>query len=256
MRHAGQGWHVSGLAIWPQARPMAGHRLMVPDLAGGGSCANLPRQRPGWCWAGDTDPCGEVKNERVQESDSRCRLRKQPCSRDGDAGLCPDDAACGDAFGPQDPRSDLDNGLHRAQPRLHDLRHAPRAGREGRDQAADGREVRRVGRRQELHVYAARRPALARRQTGDIRGLYRLDQALGGQGRHGAEDDELRRYDRPGRREDLHHQAQGTDRPRIARPVQALVERAVHDAQARRRHRPQQADRRLHRIGPLRLRQG
>ena len=59
-----------------------------------------------------------------------------------------------------------------------------------------------------------------------------------------------------GRCQDFHHQAQGTDRPRAARPVKALVERAVHDAQARRRNRPQQADRGFHRIRTLRLREG
>ena len=40
------------------------------------------------------------------------------------------DAQGRDAFGPQDPRSDLDHRLHRAQPRLHGLGHAVRDGRE------------------------------------------------------------------------------------------------------------------------------
>ena len=59
-----------------------------------------------------------------------------------------------------------------------------------------------------------------------------------------------------GRRQDLHHQAQGTDRSRAARPVKTLVQRAVHDAQARRRDGPQQADRGFYGIRTLRLRQG
>ena len=45
---------------------------------------------------------------------------------------------------PDDPRSDLDDGLRHAQPRLPDLRHAVRVGREQRGQAADGRQVRGV----------------------------------------------------------------------------------------------------------------
>ena len=53
--------------------------------------------------------------------------------------------------------------------------------------------------------------------------------------------------------QDLHHQAQGADRPRADRPRQAVLERALHDAQARRRDRSQHADLRLHRLGSLRL---
>ena len=71
-----------------------------------------------------------------------------------------------------------------------------------------------------------------------------------------SEDDELRRLDRRGRCQDFHHQAQGTDRPRAARPVEAVVQRAVHDAEARRRDGPQQADRGFYGIRPVRLRQG
>ncbi len=71
-----------------------------------------------------------------------------------------------------------------------------------------------------------------------------------------SENDVLRRLDRCGRCQVFHHQAQGTDRSRRTRPVKALVERAVHDAQAGRRHGPQQADRGFYGLGPLRLRQG
>ena len=63
-------------------------------------------------------------------------------------------------------------------------------------------------------------------------------------------------FDRCGRCQDFHHQAQGTDRPRAARSVEAVLQRAVHDAQARRRHRSQQADRGFYGIRSLRLRQG
>ena len=93
-------------------------------------------------------------------------------------------------------------------------------------------------------------------QAGDVGRLHRLDQALGSQRLSRSEDDDLRQLDRGGRRQDLHHQAQGTDRSRAARPVKTLVQRAVHDAQARRRDGPQQADRGFYGIGTLRLRQG
>ena len=52
-------------------------------------------------------------------------------------------------------------------------------------------------------------------------------------------------------RQDLRHEAQGADRPRAAGARQALLERALHDAQARRRDRSQHADLRLHRLGPF-----
>ena len=59
-----------------------------------------------------------------------------------------------------------------------------------------------------------------------------------------------------GRRQDLRHRAQGAVRPGARGAGQALVQRAVHDAQAGRRDRPQQADRRLHRLRPVHLQEG
>ena len=95
--------------------------------------------------------------------------------------------------------------------------------------------------------------ALARRRAGDRRGLRRLDQALGRQGFARPEGDELRRHDHGGRRQDLHGQAEGADRPAHLRARQAVLERAVHDAEARRRDRSEHADFRLHRLRPVRV---
>ena len=86
------------------------------------------------------------------------------------------------------------------------------------------------------------------------RGLRRLDQALGRQGCCRPEADELRRLDRQGQR----------PRPSTIklkeptglvthRPRQAVVERAVHDAEARRRRRSEQAARRHDRLRPVHL---
>ncbi len=111
-----------------------------------------------------------------------------------------------------------------------------------------------VSRRQaHLHLHAARWPRLARRRAGHGGGLRRLDQALGRQGFARPEGDELRRHDHGGRREDLHGQAQGADRPPHLRARQALLERAVHDAEARRRNRSEHADFRFHRLRPVRV---
>ena len=166
---------------------------------------------------------------------------------------CADHPQGGDAFRRQDRRSDLDHRLHHAQPRLHGLRHALRHGREGRDQAADGRQVRRFCRQAHLYLHAARRPCLARRRAGHSGGLRRLDQALGREGFARPEGDELRRHDDGRRREDLHGQAEGADRPAHLRARQALLERAVHDAEARRRNRSEHADLRFHRLRPVRV---
>ena len=58
-----------------------------------------------------------------------------------------------------------------------------------------------------------------------------------------------------GQRQDLHPEAQGAVRPGARHAGQAVVERAVHDAQADRRHRSVQADRQPGRLGPVHLRQ-
>src|SRR2546425_2411970 len=52
------------------------------------------------------------------------------------------------------------------------------------------------------------------------------------------------------RSQDLQDRAQGADRPRAAGARQAVLERAVHDAQARGRDRPEHPDLRLHRLRP------
>ena len=58
-----------------------------------------------------------------------------------------------------------------------------------------------------------------------------LDQALGGARLDGPEADGVRRRGEAGRRQDLHHQAQGAVRPGARFARQAVVQRAVHDAQ-------------------------
>ena len=97
----------------------------------------------------------------------------------GGAGGGPDDAARRQPFRSQDPRSDLDDRLHRAQPRLHDLRHAVRARRQSRDQAADGRQVDDLRRQAHLDLHPARRARVPRRHAGHRRGRRALAQALG-----------------------------------------------------------------------------
>ena len=71
------------------------------------------------------------------------------------------DTQGGHAFGRQDSRSDLDHRLHPAKSRLHGLGHAVRDGREVRGEAADGRQVRRLGRQAHLDLHPARRPRMA-----------------------------------------------------------------------------------------------
>ena len=57
----------------------------------------------------------------------------------------------------------------------------------------------------------------------------------------------------PSGRQDLRHEAQGALRPGAEHARQADLQRALHDAQAHRRDRPQQADHRPHRLRPLHL---
>ena len=66
----------------------------------------------------------------------------------------------------------------------------------------------------------------------------------------------LGRRDEGGRRQDLHHRAQGAVRPRPRGAGQALLQRALHDAQAGGRDRSVQADRRLHRLRSVHLQEG
>ncbi len=107
------------------------------------------------------------------------------------------------------------------------------------------------------HTFTLRDGLLvARRPAGHGRGLRCLHQALGRQGLHRPEADELRRGHGGQGPQDLRHEAQVADRPRAARPRQALLERALHDAQARGRDRPQHADLGFHGLGTLRLQEG
>jgi ABC-type oligopeptide transport system substrate-binding subunit len=55
------------------------------------------------------------------------------------------------------------------------------------------------------------------------------------------------------RRAHLHHRPELADRPDAARAGQAVLERALHHAQAGCRHQPQRADQGVHRFGPVRL---
>ena len=82
----------------------------------------------------------------------------------------------------EDSRSDLDDRLHHAQPRLSRVRHAVRHGRKLSDQAADGRSDDRVCGRHEVHVHAARRPPMARRAAGRVGRLRGVAEALGKEG--------------------------------------------------------------------------
>ena len=113
-----------------------------------------------------------------------------------------------------------------------------------------------VGRQAHVDDDAARRPAVARRHAGDRGGLRRVDPPLGRQGRDGPEDDVVREGHARRRCEDVPHRAERADGPRADRARQAVVERAVHDAEARRGDRSQHADLRLHGLRAVRVPQG
>ena len=111
-------------------------------------------------------------------------------------------------------------------------------------------------RRAHLDLQAARRAGMARRHAGHRRGLHRLAEALGGARFDGPEALAVAAGLQGRRSQDLPDGVQGEVRAgaRIAR--QALRRRALHDAQARRRDRPLQADRGLHRLRPVHLQEG
>ena len=88
------------------------------------------------------------------------------------------------------------------------------------------------------------------------RGLRGLRQAVGGQGLPRPEDVHVREGDAGRQPEDLQDRPEGADGARAPGPRQAQLERALHDAQARGRHRSQHADLRLHRLRPLRVQEG
>ena len=92
-----------------------------------------------------------------------------------------------------------------------------------------------------------------RRQAGHRRRRGGLDQALGAEGFARPEDEHLRQGMEGGRRQDLHRDLELADRADAAGAGQALVERALHHAQAHRRDQPERADQGIHRLGPLRL---
>ncbi len=167
-----------------------------------------------------------------------------------------DHAPCGHALGSQDRRSDLDHRLHRAQPRLHGLRHAVRDGRQGRHPPADGGQVRAEPGQAHLHDDPAGRSPLARRQAGDGGGLRGLHQAVGGQGLPRPEDVLVREGVAGRQPEDLQDRAEGADRPRPPGARQAQLERPLHDAEAGGRDRSQHADLGLHRLRALRVPEG
>ena len=77
--------------------------------------------------------------------------------------------------------------------------------------------------------------------------------ALGQARRHGRGADDLRRPHGLARARQLPHLPARGLRLRAGGAGQALLQRALHHAQARRRDRPLQADRGLHRLGPLHL---
>ena len=92
----------------------------------------------------------------VSFSRSRCRGPRARRTR-----ARADHVARGQAFGPEDRRPDLDDRVHHARSRLHDLRHAVRDRRQRPDQAADDRQVRPVGGQAHVDDDVARRLALA-----------------------------------------------------------------------------------------------
>ena len=180
-----------------------------------------------------------------------CSIRDRDARR-----TCPDHAARRQALGPEDRRPDLDDGLYHARSRLHDLRHVVRDRCQRPDQAADDRQVRAFGRQAHLDDDAARRPAVARRHAGHRRGLRCVDQALGREGCDRTEDDVVREGHARRRCEDIPDCAQCADRTRAYGTRQAIVERAIHDAQASRGDKPERPDLRLHGIRTLRVQEG
>ena len=100
----------------------------------------------------------------------------------GGAGGEPESTEIHPAVGPGDSGSGVDHGLRDAQPRLHGVRHAVWADRQGvrlQGHAADGRRPRHRERRQDLEADPARRPAVPQRRAGAGERLRRLHQALG-----------------------------------------------------------------------------
>ena len=164
------------------------------------------------------------------------------CRRGGDFGPAAGDDVGTDPQGRhalrrQDHRSVLDDCLHRAQLRLHGLRHAAGGRRQAAGQAADAGRLEGERRQAHLYLHPARRAFVPRRPARDGRGLRGVAQSLGTEGRDGAEADVLHQGAEGRRRQDLHPDAQGALRPGAGIARQALLAGAVHHAQAGRRRR-------------------
>ncbi len=107
---------------------------------------------------------------------------------------------------------------------------------------------------EDLDLHAARRTRVPRRQAGHRRGRHRVARALGQARQHGREVDVGSSESMEAvNAEDLPHQAEGAVRAGAGVAGQTQLERPLHHAQARGRHAGRQADRRLHRFGPVHL---
>ena len=175
-------------------------------------------------------------------------LRAQPAARQDDSRR--------DARGSARLRPDLDDGEHHRLPRLDDLRHAVRARREHEVAAADGVEIRRLGRQAHLHLRAARRLEVLRRLGRHLGRRRRLDPALGGARRRRPAHDAARQGHRQEGRQDLHHRAEGALRPRHRPDGEDHDAAPLHHAQEGGRDRSDAAGDDLHRLRSLHLQPG
>ena len=142
---------------------------------------------------------------------------------------------------PQDLRSDLDHRQHDRQPRSADLRHAVRHGRRSQRPAADGRQVGRLRRQEDLHVHAARWPEVPRRTSRHQRRRRRLDPPLVRPRRRRAAHVQAGRRHADQGRQDLPDRAQGALRPGARRARQDRDQPARHHAQEGRGDGPEPA---------------
>ena len=124
------------------------------------------------------------------------------------------------------------------------------------DQAADGRQVQRQPRPDEVVVHAPRRPQVPRRPARHRRGLRGVAAALGPEGL--ARQAAAGRHGQAGRvgQEDVHAGPEGALRRGAGCARQAVEQRAVHHARPPGHHRRQRADQGGHRLGAVQVRQG
>ena len=174
----------------------------------------------------------------------------------GPAGVRPgrEDRPGGDACRGQVGGPALDDGEHHAAARVHDLRDALCARREGQPPAPDGGHLPDEPGQAHVHVRPPERAQVARRpaRPGHRRGG--VPQALGREGRRGAEADGQDGLARGHRRQDARAQAEGAVRPGPARPRQGVQLRPVHHPRAAGRAAGGQGVRgRQDRLGALRL---